>query len=52
MSDREENSWRIGDPQVEWGGRAEGGNEQQFEFSDLKKKLEKQQEKSEDSSAD
>ena len=45
--EREENAWRLGDPTLEWGGRAEGGNDQQFEFSDLKKLINKSEEKEE-----
>lgn len=34
--ERKDSSWHIGDPVIEWGGRAEGGDDQQFEFSDVK----------------
>lgn len=49
MSNREDNSWHIGDPVIEWGGRAEGGTDQQFEFSDMKKIVKKTKEKESDS---
>jgi len=37
MSERDSNAWHLGDPVIEWGGRAEGMDDQQFEFSDVKR---------------
>lgn len=31
-------AWEIDDPMIEWTGRAEGMDDQQFEFSDINHK--------------
>ncbi len=35
MIERDFDSWVVGDPMIEWGGRAEGMDDQQIEFSDI-----------------
>lgn len=32
---KDDDAWEVGDPMIEWTGRAEGMDDQQFSFSDL-----------------
>lgn len=41
---RDDDAWRVGDPTVEWTGRADGIEDAQFSFSDLEAVLKAQEE--------
>lgn len=40
---RDDDAWRVGDPTVEWTGRADGIEDAQFSFSDLEAVLKAQE---------
>ena len=41
---RDDDAWRVGDPTVEWTGRADGIEDAQFSFSDMEAVLKAQEE--------
>ena len=41
---RDDDAWRVGDPTVEWTGRAAGIEDAQFSFSDMEAVLKAQEE--------
>ena len=41
---RDDDAWRVGDPTVEWTGRADGIEDAQFSFSDMEAVLKAQKE--------
>lgn len=42
---RDDDAWRVGDPTVEWTGRADGIEDAQFSFSDMEAVLKAQEER-------